>query len=75
MKEFIRRFRRGFGVFLTEWVGPGMVGFAPMLLPIREILPEKYLIEQNLYYAQLPDPRQPIPPDRPLRMVAVEDQN
>lgn len=70
MSEFGRRFRAAMSTFLTDWVGPGMIGFAPMLLPLQEFPTLENLWEQAL----LRDP--PVPePDRPLRMAGARDQS
>ncbi|HEX9335874.1 MAG TPA: hypothetical protein VF892_08300 [Pseudonocardiaceae bacterium] len=82
MKDFARRFKIAFDKFITDVVAPGMIGFAPMLLPLRDPVPDEYRrFEEELHRAQLADPG--IPYQRIVRSLpwastwrpAVEEQN
>jgi hypothetical protein len=56
MREFLRRFKSSFDRFITDWVAPGMIGFAPMLLPLRDpVPPDEYHEFENTYRTQFTD--------------------
>ena len=81
MKDFLRRFKSAMDRFITDVVAPGMIGFAPMLLPLRDPVPDEYREYDHAYRTQFTDltiPYQRIARSRPwtpLPAPAVEEQN
>ena len=80
-REFRRRFRIAFDKFIIEVLAPGMIGFAPMLLPLQDPVPMDYYQTEDAHQRQFPGvriPRQrtvPVIPWRPAWTPAAEDQN
>lgn len=81
MRDFGRRFRIAMDKFIVDILAPGMIGFAPMLLPLQDPVPMDYHQTEEAYrrqFAGIDIPRQRIARSvvwRPTWTPAVEDQN